>query len=1054
MEQLDTPASNLRKPITSPFSTGMTTAHLRQVWNRAPQMTRFNLSRRRLRALRTSDSRASKGEVTTGISVGSGGGSDGGGGDKVATTPKSTPTAQSPEYLVGEDLEDGFQETTVVVEVNAFPEGDLTPTGTIQQPSDEDISRPKQVVGTLPNRFLKTIAKRKKLRREKRERYTSLPSKGTASTCTLGEKADEPAAVFSLDCGGQSGICTPVTRPDIFSDETSDDSAESVSLEQLIRTARRTSNSQAMNNSWGREVSFSSGPSRLVLRASIKSNDEESDKCGKLGNIDIAILGLADKNDSSQPTNESEDASVEHKTQKDHQASQGNKKEKKKSRRLPVNELYLVSERVEGMTQEEEGEDVQLSAELADDPISQYTSDALQLIETVDQTKRERKRPQTYIYGAFGKIDNRVYRFPTPHGTSPQTEADNRHEVSPSYSDGFVGSEANPTGRFMLVPKPKRIGVSMWKLNTRVRQLDLVSRRYDELVDESNYQARRGVPARKPMKPLNKKTLSSAIVLVDATSQASVTDQAQQIDQDNQAQQEQQGHRSMREHQDVDDENPTTVNRISPSPQNMSVSRKVTFDERIEVDRPSTTCSLNSGECKECSQDKERYSSSDFQVHREMATVRLKRYHHEFDSEEEESSVDESEQSVVSILSDDDESEQSDETCDDSDEEMHTDTGDEDESGEDFDVPAALQGPADDQGDEIEISAEREPSEESEQSNEEDSNGENNHGFDEDMVLDEQVVGGNVIRIHTEGWSQRRESFMEPFEDLIPNEPQISRAARKFGDYSHPSQLPVTRIWKNTTAVQEADIWRPRKPKSSGVANETSEDIFDSPSPDLDNAKRRNSPGLQLRRKRTFSSLPLALTTSRLNTTPSPKVKDNLRLELEIPKTQFVAIRNVSPELGGSHGVDYFENPMQDDFLDKDGDILPPFSQLSFVPEEVLEGSYFHRASQTLMGSFQTPKSRAKSTPGRFHLKSARQGITPAAVQSKSGDTSSIVCETTIPPKFSQLSYVPTPRSEKSLSSITRKASFALGTLPASVRRQRAKTLAFIPPFKKAKLGI
>ncbi|KAB8297883.1 hypothetical protein EYC80_001672 [Monilinia laxa] len=679
MEQRDMPASNLREPAPSPVPTGMDTAQLEQVLDRTPQMTRFNLSSRRLHSLRTPDCRALKGGVTNGISCGR---------DKVATTPNSSPTAQSPHSSIGEDLKDGLRETTVVVEFDGF-QGDLMSIDTIREPSDEEISRPKQSAGTLPTRFLKTIAKRKKLRREKREQCTSHPSKGTSSTCTLGGKADEPATPFPLGCGDQSEIGTPVTRPNISSDETSDDSEESASLEQLIRTARRTSNSQASNDSRAREISFSFGPLHPVRKAGIKSNDEDSDKGGKSCNINIAILGLTDKNDSSQPTNESEEASVKNNIQRDHQTSQGNKKKKKRPRRLPVNELYMVSERVDEMTQEEEYEDVQPSAELADDPISQYTSDALQVIETAGQTKCERRKPQTCNYGAFGKIDNRVYRFPALHNTFLQ-EVDSRHEVTPSYSDGFEGSEAKPTGRFMLVPKQKRVSVSMWGLKTRVRQLELVSRKYDELIDQPNCQAKIEVPARKFMRPLNKKAVSSAIVLVEAASQAIETDQAQQIDRDNQ---------NPREHQK--DKNPADVKRIPLSPQNMIVPRTVTFDERVKIDRP-LSISLNSREFKEYPKGKERHTSSDFQVHREVATVRLKRYHHEFDSEEEETSVNESQQSVVSILSDDDESEQSDETCDDSDEEMHTGTEDEDKNGKDCDVPAALQRPADDQADETE----------------------------------------------------------------------------------------------------------------------------------------------------------------------------------------------------------------------------------------------------------------------------------------------------------------------------------------------------------------
>ncbi|QSZ34204.1 hypothetical protein DSL72_005793 [Monilinia vaccinii-corymbosi] len=1040
MEQRETPASNSRKPMASPFAGGMTPSQLERVLQMTPQMTRFNPSRKRLQAFRTPDSRTSKGEVTTGVP---------GGGDKVAANPpKLTATAQSLESLIDEDLENDAQEITVAAEADDVQEGDLKSPATIPGLSYKEISQPKQIGETVP-----------------------------------------------------TGL--PVIKPKPSIDGTSDNSQESASLEQLIRTAPRTSNSQVLHKPWFQDCRLSFGSSRLVRRTGMDSNDENSDNDEELSNIDIAILGLADGRDSSQPTGDSGDAGVHHTSQK-------NKKEKKRPRRLPVGELYLVSEKAEDISQEKDYKHVQSSAELPGDPISQDASDAVQVVETVFRPKRERKAPQTWNYGAFGKIDSRAYRFPTLHDRSPRAEADNRREANPSYSDGFVGSEANPTGKFMLVPKQKRVSVSMWGLTTRVGQLDLVCEKDYGPIDESNGQARRVFPVRKPIRPLIKKTISNAPVLIEVESQVGEKYQAQQIDQCDQGHRDKQGDRPMQEHTH-DDENTTNVKCSSPLPQKLTVSGKVRSGQRVEVDQLLKTSSLDSCPSREHAKDKERRTSSGSQGFREMKIIRLRRYHHESDSEEEESSVDESGQSSVRTSSDDDESRESDEASNDSDEEMDVDTGDENEREEDLGRPAALEGTVDGQGGATELSSERESSEGSKQSDEEmayrveneyrrwgcfnlqapsgeqvssqiyatristenhssevseqstegyDTGEKNNYSSDGETALDEQVGDeGHAIRNSTEELSQCRETFMEPFEDLTPDESQIARAETgEYGDDNQPSQPFIAMSLKSKMAIPEADIWRPRKPVLSGVMNETREDIVDSPSPASDIAKRRSSTGLQLRKRRTFSSRPLALTTCRPNTPPSPEIRETQVLEPEIPETQITATRDMSPELGGStsqasDGFNYLENPMRDELLDKVGDILPHYSQLSFVPEEIQEENYFDRASQPLKESYHTPKSRAKSTPYRYNLGSA-DFTTPAAVRPSTGDTSSLACGTKVSPKSSQLSYAPTPRPDKSLSSITRKASFALGTLPASVRRKRAKTLAFIPPFKKARLGI
>ncbi|ESZ95357.1 hypothetical protein SBOR_4213 [Sclerotinia borealis F-4128] len=1093
MVQLGTPASDLRKQITSTFPGGMTAAQLEEAVHITPQITRFNHSRRRLQAPRTPDSHVSKDAFNVG-------------GNKTATASKSTPIVQSPEFSAGEDLSDENRETSVTVPADDVQKSILKPTDTFDPPSHEDIPRAKQRGGTLPRRFLRTIAKRKEMRREKRKESklaASFPVEETFNTTPREEKGDEYARpTASHEAIGGAEVDILVTGPEPPSNKMFDDSQESTSLEEIIRTAPRLSNSQASKDPGTQDISLSFGPSRLVRRTGMDSGDDNSDDDDddddeELSNLEIAILDLADGAGSSRPKlgpDNSNNAIADHKSQKGHQSSQKEckeKKEKKRPRRLPVNELYLVSERVQETSQEKDDENEQSSADLPDDPISQDTLGALQVIDAVGRTKHERKTLQTWNYGAFGRIDTRAYRFPTPHNASPQAEAKVPLEVSPSHSDGFVGSEANSTGRFMPMPKQKRISVTIWGLTTRVGQLDLVCERGHKLIDEPTGQAEN---KRSP----NKKIAIIAPVLFELESQAGETVQIRQTGQENQKIHE--------DHQDdrympgylPDNQNTPNVEYSSSLSQSLKVSRKVTFEERVQVAQRARTPLLDPQKFGEFLNAKERHNSLDSRICQEIAMVRLKRCHSE-SSEDDGSSVDESDRSVVSISSDSDGTEESEEISEDNNEEMdegqeiagdfdvetvseglldsdttsisdeeessevseksdeEIDGEDEEDRGEYFNVQAVLKEQVDSQIGATRISCEDDLSEVGERSKEDDSRNDM-HNSDEGALQNEQVVvEGDAVRISTiEELSQCKENSAEPFEDLIPDESQITEADTngENGD-SQPSQLSIIMSWKNTQTIQEADIWRPRKPRSSSVMNETEEDIVDSPSPVFAIAKRRKSSGLQARRRGVFGSRPLALTISRPSTSPSPEIEESQIVVPEIPETQFIATRDVSPELGESQASNMsneLEDPISNALLPGDHEGLSPrFSQLSFVPDEIPEQTYFCRASQ-LLEEYQTPKSRSKSTPGRFHPVYSRIAL-PTSAQPTIGTTASEAFEARTSPKFSQQSYQPTPRSEKSLSRLTRQASFAFGTLPVSARK-RTKTLPFVPPFKRPNLSV
>ncbi|KAF7869735.1 hypothetical protein EAF04_004519 [Stromatinia cepivora] len=1081
MVQLDTPASESRKPITSPFAGGMTTAQLERVLQRTPQMTRFNPSRRRLQALKTPDSRTSKSEIVAAS-------------DEVATAPTSTPVVHSPVSLTGEDLGEGKNKTSAAVRADDVQESVMKSTNSICHAFHEDVSRSKQQGGTFPKRLLKTIAKRKQLRREKRKESkatTSLLVEETLNTFSHGKKSDEHADFSSRESGGMAKVDTPAIRSELPSGEISSGSQESTSLEEIIRTAPRTSTSQAMNNFRPHYVSLSFGPARLVRRADMSSDNEDDDSDDDLSDLEIAILNLADSNDSFRSIpgpDDSNGAGIDHKSRNGRPNSRKQKREKR-PRRLPMDELYLVSERVEEPTQESDDESVQFLGELPDDPILQDASDALQVINTVGRTKRELNTLQRWSYGAFGKVDAREFRFPKLESTSPQAKTNNRHEVSPSHSDGFIGCEANSTGQFMLVPKQKRVSVSIWGLTTRVAQLELVREKDYGLVEESNGQIKRRPSAIKSTRPPNKQAKLNVPVFVEPKTQAVETGDAQQNDQDNQNHQEHDDNQKDRPMNGYlhDDEITLNVENNSPPPRNPKVCRKVTFDERVDVDQRT------------------RMHSSDSSVRRDME-VMYSESCHRGESEEDGLSGHESGRSVVSISSDDDDREESDESSNDSseemneeqqmegdsdaqttsgedmdsqsdatsisaaeelsevsensDEEMDEEDEDEEEIGESSTVQAVLEGKMNKQVDEGRISTEN-PSEAGEPTSKEGDNRDNFHDSDEEVDLHKQLRGVEEITTVSllEGSNQHKDS--SPFEDLILKESQMTEAgANEENDDSQPSQLSVAMSWQNTAyamSIPEANTWRPRKPKPSSVMNETGEDIVDSPSPISAIVKRRRSTGLQIHRRRTFSSRPLALTTSRPATPPGLEVDETQVVVPEIPETQFAAAREVSPELGRSQVTDLsdeLENSTIDALPPDDQEnFLPHFSQLSFIPEDIPEESYFYRASQSLMGSFETPKSRAKSTPARLYPEYNQAIVTPASIQPSTETTASVVSATRTSPKFSQQSYQPTPRSEKSLSRLTRQASFAFGTLPISARK-RAKTLPFVPPFKKTTLQI
>lgn len=311
MDRPPVSASDLQDPVTSALESVISASQLERAIQRTPRMIRFNPLKRRLLAQRkAADFHALKGEMN-GTTAGPPG-SD----DRNATTSESSPIGNSPEALF------------------------------------------TQQFGGTPKRFLKTIAKRKAIRRET-GRLTKLsiplPLEDTSNNKhPYEEKIDEHLGLSSSEPDRGAEIDVTVTKPEAPSDEESDDSQESVILERLIQTTSRAFHSQTLNSPEATGISLSFGPSRLVRRADTDSGDESGGNNTDLEDLSylkIAILDSADVDDLSKPTlNPGVSGTVEmrHGFQDEPQSS-GRKKGKNKKqspRRLPVDELYLVSERL------------------------------------------------------------------------------------------------------------------------------------------------------------------------------------------------------------------------------------------------------------------------------------------------------------------------------------------------------------------------------------------------------------------------------------------------------------------------------------------------------------------------------------------------------------------------------------------------------------------------------------------------------------------------------------------------------------------------------------
>jgi hypothetical protein len=119
--------------------------------------------------------------------------------------------------------------------------------------------------------------------------------------------------------------------------------------------------------------------------------------------------------------------------------------------------------------------------ELSQDPISQQSDE-----QASDASELERYRPRLNL-----KINSRprkrirainisLFRMPEQRHLPPDSMP--HQQVNPSYSDGFEGKEATPTGLYMPVKRPARRRGSYQKITIRLSELTIVSEKPSEKV--------------------------------------------------------------------------------------------------------------------------------------------------------------------------------------------------------------------------------------------------------------------------------------------------------------------------------------------------------------------------------------------------------------------------------------------------------------------------------------------------------------------------------------------------------------------------------------------
>ncbi|KAG0646272.1 hypothetical protein D0Z07_8385 [Hyphodiscus hymeniophilus] len=743
---------------------------------------------------------------------------------------------------------------------------------------------------------------------------------------------------------------------------------------------------------------------------------------------------------------------------------------KKKARSRPTGELVIVSERVEDLDTE-----ASEPAELAEDPISQLTVSFENIHTEANGKKSSHKLKSTLrSHKTFGPIDLSDFRMPKAR-PGPRQPAQ-------SHSDGFVGHEAQPIGNLM----PLRMNIRRQKVYNRITvwlgELQLVAERYEDTQNQnpipvakenfeephcSNKDNNPGCLFSKPTRAELVREIDP--MLIDPAEEQPLLEVAV----DEEAPQRAQGRGEHATPQISPKRTRITEPRSRNSPLEQKEQRKRTVSFKETNDYISQALSTQSGGPFGRHENNEPSVSQQLKMVSKPAPKPKKK---ELDVPLQLMMVSIPISSVRSSCSDDNHSEE--------------DTEDENEGSSD-DEDERSDSPEEDSGGEGHTQCEVGVEEEDvEIVNQEDFHPGSSEALEhiglpfpsntdgrvyqrKPLVptLPGEDAHNSISRMSSKQGPNRREA---PLEDVSgrrslilhqAQEPQLDQPLLDIID-----KTVIDRPWEKERHEHRqrrfskrdsyiADFWRPREQKASSLLTEVENDeIVDCPTP----AESEKSPNLKRKLSRKISrsaSQALQIVGTR---PPSPHPQIRLDREsqgsVELGDTQVllgaspgtcVAETQLSnPNQGLEHLHEGMQDEADEEYDDKQVEV-GSWSQETFT----LGSNYFQRASEDLVN----PDRRAKILRTRSMPASVQTSRAQAKGEFKHGGvTMTAAFKYTISPSSRMTSssgvgdtmLSGTPRAEKTLSELTRRASKDLGTVPSS-ERKRMVSLPFHPPFQK-----
>ena len=177
--------------------------------------------------------------------------------------------------------------------------------------------------------------------------------------------------------------------------------------------------------------------------------------------------------------------------------------QKETPRRLPVNELVTAPERFDGPDKEDDIGEILVHKTIRSQLIvclvipSELPEDPIMISSEESEAPKSRRRKTTTKVSiklrskGIGPINLSEFRIPQAQGASRNTE-------QPTYSDGFVGNEAEPIGRTMPMRQQNRRQGPTQKLTLHIGELTLVAETYSE--DDFREEQARQKPRRRANK--------------------------------------------------------------------------------------------------------------------------------------------------------------------------------------------------------------------------------------------------------------------------------------------------------------------------------------------------------------------------------------------------------------------------------------------------------------------------------------------------------------------------------------------------------------------------